>query len=462
MSGLGDFFMGSEGRPGRVVDVTPEAFQRLQSPVARALMRALSSPERFEGPFVADMTDRESQLLDELNQFQQPEAFQQQALQSLGMLPQEFQQGAIQNIQGGPQNELLEQTLRGDFLSPESNPFLQQSIEAAQRPLLERFEQQMGDKRGEFTQAGHFVQPGSSSPFETAEARMQTGLANAMGDVSTQMVSENYARERQAQQNAVRQFLQNQQIGANIESNLANQIMQAGQLGSEIESGIGERRLQTLLSNLEAQALPRMIEQQGIDRGLEEFRRERDELLQLLGVGGELGTPITATFQPTRGSPGALGGLFSGLGSGLGTGLGGMMAGGGGQGGGEGGGGSFLSSLGSMFGFGGAGAGGGGAAGGGIAGAWPAALAALIVGNEAYAADRGYRSDDTMTHLRDALTGRVVYQDMDQRFLPEVFSDDNPFGQDLRSMFAFSGFDWDNTVRHGRQGTLSGFWDLFG
>lgn len=96
--------------------------------------------------------------------------------------------------------QLLTQILRGDFLSPESNPFLQSTIQSAQRPLLEAFQDvTLPRLQGQFTQAGQFIQPQSSSPFDRAAAISQRGLANALGDVSTRLAGENFAAERARQ-----------------------------------------------------------------------------------------------------------------------------------------------------------------------------------------------------------------------------------------------------------------------
>ena len=314
MSSWRDFFMGADGQPGQVFDLTPDEFAELRGPISQFLMQQLFNPAQWGGPFAAGMTDAEGGILSQLQGFSPMTGFQQHGLDQL--------QGIA----------------AGDFLHPDSNPFLQASIETAQRPLLERFGQQMGDARGQFTQAGHFVSPGASSPFQTAEAQLQTGLANAMGDVGTRMASDNLARERQLQQQA---------IG----------------MGAGIEQGMNQFELQSMLANLEAQALPRMIEQMGIDRGLQEFQRQQQQMMALLGMGGELASPTPQMIPGFPGAPGALHGFLGGMGSGLGSWMGSAMAGGG-SGAAAGGGGS-----GAAAGGGAAGGGGGGATGAGATGA---------------------------------------------------------------------------------------------
>ena len=74
----------------------------------------------------------------------------------------------------------------------------------------------------------------------------------------------------------------------------------------------------------------------------------------------------------------------------------------------------------------GAGAGGGAAGGGGgfaAAGPW-AALAAVIIANESEAKRGGYRSEDDGEYAKDLVTGEVLQQDVEERWLPKIFGDD--------------------------------------
>lgn len=65
------------------------------------------------------------------------------------------------------------------------------------------------------------------------------------------------------------------------------------------------------------------------------------------------------------------------------------------------------------------GAGGGSAGGVGAGGLW-AALAAVIVGNEWYASSHGDRSEDKWQHAQDMLSGEVLGQDIEKRWLPHL------------------------------------------
>lgn len=162
--------------------------------------------------------------------------------------------------------------------------------------------------------------------------------------------------------------------------------------------------------------------------------------------GGQNGTQsfansFTGNFDPTKfaaglgGSSGYAGGASYGLGS---TGAASSALSG------LGGGGTYASGAGFSLGGGGAAAGGasGGAAGaagssglgGSLAAAGPwAALAAAIFANEKSAKDGGYRREGA-DYAKDLATGRVLYQDVDQRWAPKIFghSDKTGMGGDMR------------------------------
>lgn len=62
---------------------------------------------------------------------------------------------------------------------------------------------------------------------------------------------------------------------------------------------LGQQEVQTLTQNLQAQALPRLIEELGIERGLAEFQNRMNALLQALAVVS--GSPISQVGQVSRG-----------------------------------------------------------------------------------------------------------------------------------------------------------------
>lgn len=181
--------------------------------------------------------------------------------------------------EGAGRRGLLDRTLAGGFLPGQegANPFLRAAIEAAQRPTLEGLEETLSRVLpGRFTQAGQFTQPGGSSPFDRAAAITTRGVTQELGDIATRMSAGAFEAERGRQQEAVQMSQQ------------------------EVETG---------LQKLQAQSLPRLIEQLGIDRGLEEFQRRSDQLMQLLNLimGGT--APVGATASRRRETPGIMGSI---------------------------------------------------------------------------------------------------------------------------------------------------------
>jgi hypothetical protein len=169
----------------------------------------------------------------------------------------------------------LEATLQGKFLSPDSNPFLRASIEAAQRPTLEGLTEVLERVLpGRFTKANQFVQPGGSSAFDRAAALATRGAASALGDIATNIASQNYTQERDRQIQAL-------------------QISQG-----EIDAG---------LKVLQGSSLPRLIEQHGIDVGLEEYRNRVASLVEILRIIGGVSGPVTANETKERSTPGLIG-----------------------------------------------------------------------------------------------------------------------------------------------------------
>lgn len=176
------------------------------------------------------------------------------------------------------------------------------------------------------------------------------------------------------------------------------------------------------------------------------------------GMGG--GYQNAMQMQKMMGSSGGAGGA------------GGAGASGGGAAGGSGGGGWGLSS---MFGGGGSAAGGGAAASGGGAaasggsaaggtaasgmasmGPW-AALAAVIIANESNARDNDYRSKDDKQYAKDLIGGKVLEQDVNQRWSKKLGGyDDDKTGMinDMGAAAEFSTFDFSNGWDKIENGTL--------
>lgn len=119
--------------------------------------------------------------------------------------------------------------------------------------------------------------------------------------------------------------------------------------------------------------------------------------------------------------------------------------------------------------IGGSSAGGGGGSGGSMlasAGPW-AALAAIVIGNESEAEKGGYRAEDRTERAKDMLSGRVLEQDVEQRWLPKMFgenleNDETGLGGDMLGASQLGGGNfsdaWDSFKN---KGTLSKILDIF-
>ena len=93
------------------------------------------------------------------------------------------------------------QTVRGDYLTPESNPFLTSALEAATRPMQERFTQDvLPGISGAFSQAGRY----GSGLLANQQQRAAENYLRQIGDVTSAMTYRNYADERARQLEATR------------------------------------------------------------------------------------------------------------------------------------------------------------------------------------------------------------------------------------------------------------------
>lgn len=407
------FLFGSSGKAAKTRDLTPTEFTGLRAPLSSELLGLLSSgPAGFGGSFNAPINPTEAAALEAIRAGSAPSGTQTAAsgavtanaggllnpfagaagitapeLFGLSQIGQQgfagidpFSQAVLSSILAGGAGNLSGLTTAGtqgafspitalNLLSPIAagapNPFLPGAIEAAQRPILEDFEQSVLRNRGLFTQAGQTIQGEGSSPFQQALARAQTGTARALGDVATnlafQTAEADAQRRLQAAQvlgglevsgraqglEAIQLALQGGQLGlqgllaqggfANDAFSRALQATQALGLPREIADVDLSRRagafedaaqrsltaaqtapaleqvqFDKLLSNLEAQALPRLIEELGIERGLAEFERQQGQLVQLLTLVGQLSSPTVAQTPGKTGSTGLLGGILTG------------------------------------------------------------------------------------------------------------------------------------------------------
>jgi hypothetical protein len=244
----------SSQQSSKPVDLTPPEFQALRQPFADLYKGLVSGGESnplggipSPGPGqggTAPLGSAEQDLLTQLQQYGAP--------------------GGT----GAATDTYINDVISGKYLNPNTNPFLDAYIQAAQRQTQQALEQTLGRTLpGQFTAAGQKIQPGSSSAFDRAAALAYGQGANALADIATNIGYNAYTGERTNQQQAVQ---------------------------------LGQQQVQTVISNLQAQALPRLIQQYGLDQGLQEFNTRLQTLLQVLGVGAGVGTATPAqTSQGT-------------------------------------------------------------------------------------------------------------------------------------------------------------------
>lgn len=87
----------------------------------------------------------------------------------------------------------MEATARGDFLNPESNPYLRKTYDAAARPMAETFrDATMPGISSGAIQAGRY----GSGLMVDQQGKAMEGLSRGLGDLSATLYGQNYAQER--------------------------------------------------------------------------------------------------------------------------------------------------------------------------------------------------------------------------------------------------------------------------
>lgn len=184
----------------------------------------------------------------------------------------------------------------------EQNPFLNAAIEAAQRPTLQGLEETLSRTLpGRFTEAGQFKQPGGSSAFDRAGAIATRGASDALADIATNLSYTMYEAERgrqfEAQEGA--RAREDAQMKGELDrifgarENERNRQNEAAGLTSTVKA----QEVDNMVKNLQAQALPRLINEFGIERGIEQFNNQVNTLLAVLGIAGGVTAPTIGNSQ---------------------------------------------------------------------------------------------------------------------------------------------------------------------
>lgn len=273
LSFLSSLFGGSEQHSQSTstpVDMQAPEFTDLRSPFAASLGNLMTNgPPQYGGPLSAPMTGAEGTTLNNL---------------------------AGQIDPNNQRQQYESDVMGGKYLN--SNPNLDAAIRAAQRPTLEGLATTVGRTLpGRFTQAGQFTQAnnaiddngnaipggggGGSSAFDRAAAVATRGAANAVGDIATNMSFGNYANERNTQ----------------------NQI-----------AGLNQQEVQTTIAGLQAQALPRLIQEQGIQRGIQLFQTNIQAILDTLRTIAGVTAPVVANKSQSTSEGESQKGIFTSIG----------------------------------------------------------------------------------------------------------------------------------------------------
>lgn len=269
----------------------------------------------FEGPLTADITPNEQATLDLLQRLTSGGGAGggddlAARLRELG----NFQSGQTAGGDRGTLGEFNQEFL--DAIQLEENPFLQAAIEAAQRPTLQGLTETLTrDLPGRFTQAGQFVQPGGSSAFDRAAAIATRGVGDAIGDIATNLSFQTFESERGRQFDALGREVDRRFTGEQQDLDRAQRERQLeAETGLEATrqlADLSQQEVDNAVKNLQAQALPRLIEEFGIERGIEQFNNRLNSLLVLLQTVGGVTQPVIAneSTQSSRTKPNLLGAL---------------------------------------------------------------------------------------------------------------------------------------------------------
>jgi hypothetical protein len=324
------------------VDMTPTAFKDLQQPFANVIGGLIDQYlpgaagdmiQGYQGATTAPVGAAEQAALTQLQQYAGQigtggtgtgaggsgiTPAQQQLLDSTmqsGSTPQ-----ATADFVGGLGLEAQAQPSLADFVSgvggasqtgaysgDPNNPLMTAYIQAAQRQTQQALEETLGRTLpGRFAAAGQQTQPGGSSAFDRAAAIATRGTADALGDIATnisyQSLQGAQAREAAALEAELARRgqtgLQTQQLTATAKQNQLDRALGASEQQTQAQvaqSQVTSQDVDTMIKNLQAQALPRMVEDLGVERSMEVFNNKINSLLSTLGIAAGTTRPVVAT-----------------------------------------------------------------------------------------------------------------------------------------------------------------------
>lgn len=276
-----DNYVNGQLKPGATSATGPITQPVAGAPVAPGGLTPTGDPNdplrgipSYNGPLTANLGANEQSLLDQL----------------MGM----------SGANGQPRTKTtaetaLEQIINGQGASGYSpdgnNPFVQAAIEAAQRPTFQALQETLGRTLpGRFTQAGQFINPQGSSAFDRAAAMASRDATQSAADIGTKISYDSFNSERDRQ-------VQAQEGAANRQLDAAKAL-----------PGVSKQEIDTTIANLQAQALPRLIQEMGIERGLQAFQDRMGNLLTTLGIAGGATSPTIANSSKSSSKQMGIGG----------------------------------------------------------------------------------------------------------------------------------------------------------
>jgi hypothetical protein len=198
---------------------------------------------------------------------------------------------------GGPGMEQLAQTASGYYLN--SNPYIDKMYQTAAAPVTQNFQTAIapGLDYG-FANSGRY----GSGAQAAAQGNAQQNLGRTLGDLSTNIYGQNYARERQAQDTAASQYTQlGTQAGANY-GQLYNQGLGLGITGNQAAGQVYDQGLRTALSAAQADAAAQQYGVSGLQSG---FNTGNAAQMAALGLFPQVAAaqmaPANATLQAGQG-----------------------------------------------------------------------------------------------------------------------------------------------------------------
>ncbi len=186
-------------------------------------------------------------------------------------------------------NAQLLKTVNGGYLpgQPGANPFLDAAIKAAQYNTQRQFQDTVvPGLLSRYTGGNQEVQGQGSSAFATEANQAALDYEQTQAGTAASMQSGAYTAERQNQIAAIAQSNQ-------VTNDQLNRFISAGQ----------------------AAALPQLVADLGIQRGLQQYNTNVNNILEILRIAGGLSSPTIASTatSSSNASPGVLGDLASAI-----------------------------------------------------------------------------------------------------------------------------------------------------